>query len=361
MLIRSAGISSNKESEAVARMKKLCEANFEMLHKPSINGTTRRVTQIEPQLQNFSCSSIFDFTNWICNECVATLAYHDNLDELQINSLARRVVLTLSAIDQLGDDCALVDYCHQVIEVKHVDVLATIAEILWRKFDSLMSMTAGTTLPRLLLDQYCLWRGTSPPSRLVVDPLLTVFRLLHTKGRIVEYLEHEVVLWNQNLTITASSPLSDLQVETPLSGASLLEDLENLIASNAVMHEGCVKLLFGTLTTHWDVQDFAHGDEIGIAILLSHFQKICNKELAREWLTNMLLTQSLWNAARNIHTLMRIGCFTITTFGAAASDVYKITIIQDPARAVNLAMVSLRAMTTIIGQSSTNEVRYSPF
>lgn len=358
MLIRSAGISCSKETERVEEVKHLCRTEFKVIGKPLNKFTTSKEDQVELEVEDLSCSSIFDLTSWLSNEGDITVAHIEPLDDLQVNTLARRAVFILNVTDQLGDYCALIDFCHQAIAVKHVDVLACIADILWRNFNCLMSITASINLPRLVLDKYCLLRATSPPSRLVVDPLLATFRLLHTKGRILEYLEHEVVLWNQNLTITASSPLSDFQVETPQTGANLVEDLENIVASSPVLDESCVQRVFSTLTAHWDVLELAKGNEVGIMILMSHLEQAYTQDQAREWLQNMLLTESLLNGVQNIPTLIRIGCFTIETFVTAASKVYKVATVQDPARAATLKIVVLRAMTSIIGQDRVNEVCY---
>jgi len=359
MLIRSAGSSRSKETERVEQIKHLCEQKFELMRKPFSKIATSKEAQVELEDEDhLSCSSIFDLTYWLSSECDTTLAHVEPLDELQVNTVARRAVFILNTIDQLGDYCALIDCCHQAIAITHVDILACIADILWRNFDCLMSITASVNLPRLVLDKYCLVRATLPPSRLVVDPLLATFRLLHTKGRITEYLEHEVILWNQNLTITASSPLSDFQAETPQTGFNLLEDLENIVASCPALDEHCTQRVFSTLTAYWDVLELNRGGEVGVMILISHLKQAYTEDLAREWLQNMLLTQSLLNGAQNIPTFIRIGCFTTKTFVAAALDVYKVATIADPARAATLAIVILRAMTGIIGRICVNEVRY---
>lgn len=356
MLIRSAGLSTTKETEALKRIKSWYEAKFEAMVRPFSKGKTSHDSPIEREYKDLSCSATFVLTSWLCRQCNTTLAIDEAPDDLQTNILSRKAVFVLESIDALGDYCTLADFCHNAIKIRHVDVLACVADMLCKNRASIMSMTAGVPLPRKVLDQYCLWRATSPPSRLVVDPLLMVFQAMHTKGRIIEYLEHEVVLWNQNLAMTASSPLSDFQVEPPRSSSSLLEELESIIASNPVMDETCAQRLLSSLSTYWPyMHELPRKEEISISILLSHLKKACPEQFMREWLRNMLLTQSLLDGGQTVATLIKIGAITMEIFVVSATNAHRTIQAEDPVRADVIATMSLRAMISIIERQG-NEV-----
>jgi hypothetical protein len=350
MLLLSSGVPLDDDATALQRLQSAC--NFQV--KAILGGCTKELDQEQSALNytGLSCGSVFTLAAHLVNLArkLPTCGLDaDNRTRVKIGV----VMFTMQILSVLNDIRTLVDYCHTVVKLDNMDLLVCVTAIVNAHLDVILAIPRGPTLLRIILDQYCICRASSPPSRMVIEPLLDIFKGLNVHGRIIEYLEHELVLWDQTYAVMACSPLSDFQPDTATQGTSLMDELEYVIVQNPVLDEQSTNYLLTSLSSRLEeVDKLSILDQAALKVMFNRVRTPFVTRITRDWLHNQMTTNAKAMSDAVLLRLVQVGCLSTDIIDSAVSSAYEKLHAHDTDAAAHMASTILATMVCLSTSSS---------
>jgi len=349
MLVRGAGISLDTDIDALQFSSLLWESGLQRIHASDVNGSNPK--------QAFDVKSLLDQASWgdVLEMTAHLTQRYENLpmtaykEEVLTSINPQMAIYLLRTLDDLGEYHTLLQFALRVLALEDMDVVACVASIATFRISTILALSDGKALPLRLLDTYCICRATSPPSRVIVQPLLDIFTHLQIQGRIQEYLEHEIVLWEQTFAVMACSPLSDFQTDRTQPCATLLDDLENVVSQAQVVELDTVERILAMLSFRMlELKNFTCLDKVALRVLFQRVHIHNADHLVLPWLADRISKPEHQSRVEAVSVLILCGGISVEIFTAAAAQSYETAVHASPACAVQVANTVLSVMVDVM-------------
>ena len=357
MLLRSAGISTDTDVDALEYSSLLWESGLQRAHASNSDGSKHsQACDVKPLLGQASWGEVLELTAYLIQryEDLPVTACNKHRSSSVRPQMA---IYLLRTLDDLGDYHTLLQFALKVVALEDMDVVACVASIARFRLPILMASSGGEKLPLRILDTYCICRTISPPSRVIVQALLEIFTNLQVQGRIQEYLKHEIVLWDQTFAVMACSPLSDFQADGLQPCASLLDDLEGVVSQAQVVEIDTSERILAMLSARMiELKEFSCLDKVALRVLFQRVHICSADHLILPWLADQLRKPEHLSCAEAFSVLLLCDGISTTLFTAAAARAYEAAVQAGTNCAMQVANTVVSVMVDVITNNVLLEV-----
>jgi len=348
MLLRNAGISSEMRIEASGNLAVSYESGLQTILANNHDlGKPDQALDAKSLVAQASWGGVLEVTAHLIQR-YEKLSVNASDKDVGLGMRAQMAIYLLKTLDDLGEYHTLLQFALKVLALEDMDTIACIVSIARFRLPTILALSDGASLPLCALDTYCICRATSPPSRVIVQTLLEIFTHLQVQGRIQEYLQHEIVLWDQTFAVMACSPLSDLQTDGIQPSAGLLDDLEGIINQAHILEADIVESVLAMLSARLlELKRFSCLDKAALRVLFQR-GRICNADdLVLPWLADQLGKPEHQSWAEAVSVLISCGGISTQIFIAAGATAYEAAVHASAAYGAQAANTILGVMIDV--------------
>jgi len=355
MLLRSAGIPSEIGIEAFEHLSASYESGLQTI-LANDNDLSKPTQAIDAKalVAQASWGGVLEVTTHMMQRYENSTVNVSDKD-VGLSMRPKLAIYLLRTLDDLGEYHTLLQFALKVLALEDMDVISCIVSIARFRLLTILALSDGASLPLRILDTYCICRATSPPSRVIVQALLEIFTHLQVQGRIQEYLQHEIVLWDQTFAVMACSPLSDLQTDVIQSSASLLDDLEGIVSQAQVLEVDTVERVLAMLSARLlELQTFSCLDRAALRVVFQRVRVYNANHLVLPWLADQFKKPGHRSCAGAVSVLISCGGISTQIFIAAGAKAYEAAVHASAAHAATVATTVLGVLVDVV----TNDVLF---
>jgi mediator of RNA polymerase II transcription subunit 12 len=376
ILLSRVGASVNAEDDAINSLKTQISGRVPDLLSPSEGGTT--LTTLFHDTTQLSVTIRSAIASWVRQSVAACFRPSHTEAELNPGVVTRQETVTCRSttnsmslcqfrevrkiLEELRDFSILADVLHIVSNSADCSVLAAVCESISYHFGIFAAMGAHASLFNDLYQRYEDLRHSKIIDVFLLESLIDLGRCISNAGKEVKRIEQQALLYHQNSTVIACSPISESMAEAVHSAEShSAEDIEQVLASGTSMDKQTLAQLFEAIIKRmeasWTDSTSNMASYAELLIRLRGFGRKDYDSLIHGWVGHVLRNPARPALGEIFVPLICSACLMLKKLLELAVSVLDESSQHDPRAVLSVEMLEMLATMSADEALTTHQVR----